>query len=136
MKFEERLDRSIYQNKILTETELNPGEYSNNVTLTIYSDTPNEYEIEAPRTIKISFDLDIDIRSWGIKEINIITRGIIQIEYYLTSEKENLKKTIAIDLEKIPKDTQKSDSITIGELNITITNNTIDYKRSNLTIYR
>jgi len=67
--------------------------YRNNVEVTVDFKSPasgvsgldDDYYVEAPDNIEIEFDIDVEYRSWGIKDIIVVPRGVIEFEVVLRS---------------------------------------------------
>lgn len=89
-------------NKLLNEQEDNS--YQLEVPVTIYM---TGVDVEAPDKVLISYDIDIDFRSWGIKDINIFPRKISDFDITIVTWTDDADKEsedvlpISIDLTKI-----------------------------------
>jgi hypothetical protein len=97
-----------------------------------FVDTENEQKIV------IGFDIDIDARHWGIKEILVIV-GSSDVSFsfdvrdtQVSPEKDEVySKTIQFDPSKIPVQMSAGSSITITDLTLTLNSDfTVDYGKS------
>jgi len=52
-----------------------------------------------PETVPLAYDIEVDWRSWGIKDINVAPRGEIEFEAELIDVDDNVMDTITINLE-------------------------------------
>ena len=63
--------------------------YRNNVPLEIYFESPglddDQYE-EVPDNVELTYDIEIEHRSWGVKDINVFLRGIVEFDVIIRSD--------------------------------------------------
>jgi hypothetical protein len=102
--------------ELLRETmSVNEAEtYRHNVRLTLHFEDIQEGMpaldddefVDAPDTVDIEFDIDIDFRSWGIKDINVNFRGGLDFEIGVRSSLPGETKEevipIKVDFEETP----------------------------------
>lgn len=117
-------------------------EYTNNAEISIY-DTDLNREVEsASKTIPINFVVEIEARSWGIKDINayivpqILTVPLIVTSWDANNDEHEEQKVIQVDLSKLSHHKNKgSGVITVSELHINLDKDfNVDYKTSYLDI--
>lgn len=92
--------------------------------------------------VSVSFQIEIEARSWGIKGIYVYPTGVAQISGIVESREgdRNLPeedKTIAVDLTKIKSDYQRRGNgvVTLGDMTVYIDDNyQVDYGRSSIEI--
>ncbi len=130
-----------YTNSLLKKAG-NDNEYINSIKPSIYRKNfeNKNIDIEA-NNINIPFFINIEARSWGIKDINMFATAIIPITLSITEWTENgndigTEKEILVDLKKL-----KIDNVHFGHGNYTVTdleieldkNFEIDYTQSSIT---
>lgn len=80
------MDRLLKETLSVNEAE---ETYKNEVPLSIHFAgvglDDDEYE-ESPDKVEIEFDIDVDHRSWGIKDINVFLRGVVEFEVVVKSD--------------------------------------------------
>lgn len=81
--------------------------YRNEVELTVLFQPPtsgmsgldDDYYVDAPRNVMLTYDIEVDHRSWGIKDINVTPRGVLEFEVEIRSnlpEEEGRVETIPV----------------------------------------
>ncbi len=125
----------------LNEEPLN-DKYVREVIAKFYNNTYKGYEVNdiAPVKIRISFDIDIEMKSWGIRDINL--GGItgpseveVEINYYVDNDNtEDAYVTIPLDWSKLITEKDSGNGmITVGdEVEIYLTQN----EEGNLVVER
>ena len=53
---------------------------------------------------QVSFDIDIDFRSWGIKDISIIPRDRVNFEFEIVDAEGNVVDTLEVDFDFVDVD--------------------------------
>ena len=102
---------------------------------------PEDYDIEPllPKT-NIKFFIDVEYRSWGIKDIILYVTGGTKIGYRTESygELEEKQGEVVVDLEKINKEIIESkDTYTLGTLQVWLDESfNVDYNSSSLEIIK
>jgi len=116
--------------------------YVREVIAKFYNNTYKGYEVNdiAPVKIRISFDIDIEMKSWGIRDINL--GGIvgpsdveIEINYYVDNDNtDDAYVTIPLDWSKLITEKESGNGmITVGdEVEIYLTQN----EEGNLVVER
>jgi hypothetical protein len=116
--------------------------YVASVDVSVYGGDTAKYDIELPRKkIDVPFRLDLDVRSWGIKNIGVLVDGMINVPIFLNDiETSRLleERNVVVDLAKINKEEIKGNgAVTLGEMDLYLDQNlNVDYKSSSLEIYR
>jgi hypothetical protein len=73
------------------------GEYSASVKVSLQVSGDHEVELIG-KTVNITFDVDWDIRDWGIKDINIYPRGLVRIPVMYGGKEQGADSSIVVDL--------------------------------------
>jgi len=115
-------------------------DYSTKVKVSMYG--PSNYEVEGPDSVYVKFRIDVEAREWGIKNINLLVGGIIEVPYLLTeydaddNESES-QRSIEVDLAQVPKENKTgSGVITLDSLELWLDDSfNVDYNRSSLSLY-
>lgn len=109
--------------------------YRNNVELTVDFESPapgvtgldDDYYVEALDNVELQFDIDVEHRSWGIKDINVALRGVIDFEVILRSnlpDEEGKEVVIPVKIDFSEVDTEISwiegSGIAPAELHVTL----------------
>ena len=74
----------------LSEFELKEAEdtYKNEVEVDVYflgSGLDDKYA-KAPDNVELEFDINVEYRSWGIKDIDVFLRGVLEFEVVVRSD--------------------------------------------------
>lgn len=117
-------------------------EYVNNATVNIYDSVPDREVESGNKQIPVNFRIDIEARSWGIKDISVfITSTVLTIPIVVTTFDANSNdrqedRTIQVDLSKMRKhEDTGSGVVTVSEINIVLDQNfNIDYTKSYIGI--
>lgn len=72
--------------------------------------------------VDIQFELDMDMRSWGIKDILLNPMGVVELEYYVLDRHGELvnSPTVQIDLKRLQIEMNPGSSFTFSALDITL----------------
>ena len=97
------MDKLLRETMSISEAD---DSYRHNVRLSLYFEdiqegTPaldDDEFTDAPDTVDIEFDIDIDFRSWGIKDINVNFRGGLDFEIGVRSELPGETKEVVIPI--------------------------------------
>jgi hypothetical protein len=68
------MDELIRETMAINEQE---SMYRHEVPVSIYSVGPDTLDIEDPDPVQLSFDIEMDHRSWGIKDINVTLKDTV-----------------------------------------------------------
>jgi hypothetical protein len=115
--------------------------YSADVQVVVYGGN-DKYDIEVPqKKLSIPFRIELDIRSWGIKGVDIFVDGTISVSIFLNDPDTMMlveEKDIVVDLAKIQKEELDGRGmVTLKGLDLYLDQNlNVDYKSSSLEIYR
>jgi len=119
-----------------------PNEYQTKVDVNIYpSGISEKYDVEGPDDIFMGFHIEIEARSWGIKDINVWVRGTIKIPISI-NDIETMRlieeKEIIVDLDKIKKEeTTGQGIVTVRSIDVYLDANfNVDYNHSSLEIVK
>ncbi len=110
--------------------------YKNNASVSLL--TPDGFVDEGhTEEIPVEFDIDMDVRDWGIKEMLILPTGHATIQFsgfYMGSDEEHLLQA-SFDLSKLKKESIKGRGITVTGVEIWLDPNMqVDYEKSTITI--
>jgi hypothetical protein len=101
-----------------------------------------EMEVISPKQVEIGFNIDIEYRSWGIKDIMVQPSGHGPIEVLLvdaeTLDEYNPIKTLdlEIDFSQLKVDKNTADYISVGDLELVIDyNGNINYEKSYIDVH-
>jgi len=74
--------------------------YKYNVDLSVYIDDlkPGEEESTIDK-VQLEYDIEVEHRSWGIKSIVIIPRGVIEFEVDILDADDNIVSTIPVKID-------------------------------------
>ncbi len=101
-------------------------EYNANVALSIYGSN-SDFEMEYEKQVQIPYNLDMDIRDWGIKDIGLLVTATIEIPYTMITydangnEADRQEKTLTLDLSTAEIEWVGGGSFGLSELDISLT---------------
>jgi len=89
------------------------------------------------QTISIQFKIEIEARSWGIKDFSVRMHDTsVSVPWHSDDDTESINGVAVVDLSKVRWDQQKgSGLVTITDLNVYLdANGEVDYKHSYLEV--
>lgn len=115
-------------------------QYQNECTVNFYFvDGQQNKSILSAKTM-VTFDINTDVRSWGIKSIHVAPRKIDTIsailEDYSIDNAPEKTITIEVDASRLKTQTETGRSITTGELDLWLNPDmSVNYDESEITVY-
>lgn len=104
------------------------------------------YDFDYEKKVRVSFLIDDEWRSWGLKAARVVVTNIspIRVDITRTNDKtfdEEIAKTFEIRLDafKLHQTVEKAEGtgVTVGELDISVDiNGVVDYSKSNIVVYQ
>jgi len=78
------MDKLLRETMSISEAD---DSYRHNVRLTLhFEDMPeglsdlDDEDMDVPDTVDIEYDIEVDFRSWGIKDLNVSLRGVLEFD--------------------------------------------------------
>ena len=92
--------------KILEKlTEADSDEFNMDVDITLYVEGLEDgEEHRVTDKVQLLYSIDVDFRSWGIKDISVIPRGLVEFEVEIVDVEDNLVDTLPVKLDFDDKD--------------------------------
>jgi hypothetical protein len=59
------------------------------------------YEIEAPKEVAIAYGMELEYRSWGIKDLNVTVKNTIEFDLIIIPEGKDEGKEVHIKIEPL-----------------------------------
>ena len=119
-----------------------PNQYDAKVDVNVYeAQIDDKYDVEGPGSLFIKFYIQIEARSWGIKDISVSPIGIINVPISIT-DVESMRvleeREVTLDLNQIKKEeTTGNGVITLGALDLYLDKDfNVDYSNSSLEIMK
>lgn len=117
-------------------------EYNATVHLKASEYGPNgEWEAVIDAKTSFKYHIEIEHRSWGIKDFHVYFRDALKemmIITYFDKDGNEIKtedRPISIDMSKLPVEYVRGDGISVADIDISLTSNLeIDYSRSSITV--
>ena len=116
--------------------------YNNDVKVAVYGldvARPGFIEDESYWKTTVNFMIDIEARSWGIKDITVTPTGMINLQVSISSETDETKMatlSLSFDASLLKREKMSSDSVTVGDIDLWVNPDlTPDYERSSIVIY-
>ena len=101
---------------------------SNNIKVDVLGDGLNT---DAPINVNVQYEIDVDFRSFGIKEINIYPLGVIDIP--LLAE-DGSDFVVQVDCTKVKLDKNHSGGVWINALELHLVGRQVDYRLSSFSV--
>jgi hypothetical protein len=121
-------------------TGLADNEFSNAVKVSVIGG-PQDSDVDPLRpTVDVKYRIDVDYRSWGIKDINIYAFGPVEVELrHITYDANDMEQenetTITVELDKLQRESVKGDGVWVQAMDLQIDENfQVDYEASFLTV--
>ena len=113
------------------------------VTVSVTGSGPGWFVNDHDPEVYVYFTIDMDVREWGINELNLVPYGTVDVNYTVVHEtgdpmQEGTEehKSVQVDLTQIKPELAEGRVFTLNDLSICINpDGTIDYGRSNITSY-
>jgi len=121
-----------------------PGDnlYHNRVELSVYGldvAKPGMMTDEVRWKVDVSFSIDQEHRSWGIKDIIVVLHGAVEVVISMTAEQDESRRedvTLRFEANRLKQDKVPSDQVTVGEIDLWVKPDlSPDYDRSSITVY-
>lgn len=115
--------------------------YNTEVNTSISINIPRDVDLDYHSVAKalVSFDIETEHRSWGIKSVDVNVRRIHLIPIDLTNENGDVVKTLQIRIDPTQLQTTKeppTNHIGVDELEIVVDmNGVVDYSRSSIKTF-
>jgi len=116
------------------------NEYMQMVRISVFGGPDNVDINLLQKSSLIKFSIDVEYRSWGIKDISVtILSSFIEIPIESTTFSNNQDltedKKIVVDISKLKQEFIQSNAVTLREMDIYLDNNyNVDYKSSSIVI--
>jgi len=92
--------REIYEKLVQEDAAASQDTYSSDVDLELYVDGLGEGEITVdPEKVSLTYSIELDWRSWGIKDINVAPKGKIEFEVEIVDVDDNVVDTIVVNID-------------------------------------
>lgn len=121
-------------------TGLADNEFRNAVKVSVVGG-PRDSDVSSVHpSVDVKYRIDVDYRSWGIKDIHVYAFGTVEVEVqYITYDANEMEEehetTITVELDKLRKDSVKGDGVWIQGMDLQIDENfQVDYETSYLTV--
>ena len=107
--------------------------YSAMIPVEVYPSKFGEKALIEAEQARVYYTIDIEWRSWGIKSIDIFSRGIIGVEYSTDKDGVVEQSQLQVDMSKVKVDMVKGGSVTAQALEIWLDESgQVDYAKSEL----
>lgn len=120
-----------------------PDKYLAPVDVTVFgpASMDEKFDLEGPGKLYIDFNIEVEARSWGIKDIGVFVDGVVKVPIYVNDSATNRlveERSVDVDLSKIKKEeSDKSGIVTLGDLTLYLDGNfNVDYNNSSLEIIK
>lgn len=91
--------RDIFE-KLTEADETTQDEFSYDTELTLYVDGLEDgEEVRGPKEVNLTYAIYTEWRSWGLKEISVVSKGKIEFEAELVDAEDNVIDTITVSLD-------------------------------------
>lgn len=113
--------------------------YSTMVKVSLYGG-PVESDIYAVSPVRVPFDISIEAREWGIKDISIVVSGEVEVHCeVIRGENEDQvdKAILTVDMGQLSKDIYSDRKLyTLGDMSLWVNEDmSIDYGRSSIEVF-
>lgn len=80
--------------------KLTDEEFNMDVDVTLYVEGLEDgEESRVTDKVQLLYSIDVDYRSWGIKDISVIPRGLVEFEVEIVDMEDNLVDTLLVKLD-------------------------------------
>lgn len=115
-------------------------QYQNECTVNFYFVEGQQNKAILNAKTMVTFDIDMDVRNWGIKSIHVLPKKIETIsavmEDYSVDDAPEQTVTIEVDASKLKTQTETGRAITTGELELWLNPDmSVNYDKSEIIVY-
>ncbi len=119
-----------------------PNQYVAEIEVQMFGRGAEDEYVDVNSKVRVNYFIEIDHRSWGIKDINISPIGTIEVPYSISrnpsgADEVTTEHTVMVELSKIKQEVMEGSGVWIQSLELyLLPDGSVDYKRSELNVVK